>query len=119
MPRWTKLLLLVLGLLLVATLPLARQFDTGSIEGVITDDRGPLPYASIEARNLMFGDITRGESEIDGRYRIEDLRPGRYSLSVTAAGHEQAWVPRIVVERGGVSQRDVRLGRSETIPTSF
>ena len=51
MPRWTKLARL--ALLLVATLRLVMQFDTGSIGGVITDDRDPLAYASIEARNLM------------------------------------------------------------------
>jgi hypothetical protein len=59
MQRWLKFSLLVLGLLVMAAIPLAMQFDTGSIEGVITNDRGPVANASIEARNLMFGDILR------------------------------------------------------------
>ena len=119
MQRWLKFSLLVLGLLVLAATPLAKQFDTGAIEGIITNDRGPIANASIEARNLMFGDILRGESEIDGHYKVDDLRPGRYSLWVRALGHDSTWIPRIVVERGQTAHRDVRLDRSPMTPTAF
>ena len=117
MPQWVKVALLLLALLLVASIPLARQFETGSIEGLVTSDRGAVANASVEARNVMTGTTVRVVSDPDGRYKLEDLRPGRYSLRVGAPGFDLVWIPQIIVERGQVSQMDVRLNTTSSVPS--
>jgi hypothetical protein len=114
MRRWLKFAIPILMLVLVASFPLSRQLDTGSLEGLITDDRGPLAKASVELRNVMTGDVFRVESEADGQYRIDDLRPGRYSLWVKAAEHDSIWIQQIIVQRGEITRKNVRLSRSRT-----
>lgn len=119
MPRWLKFAVLILALLLLASIPLARQFESGSIEGVITNDHGPLSKAAVQARNVMSGAEFNAESAINGHYILENLEPGRYSLWVRAQGHDSVWIPRIVVERGETAHKDIHLERSHSVPTGI
>jgi hypothetical protein len=119
MPRWLKFVLLMLALLFLASLPLARQFETGSMEGVITNAQGPVAQAAVEARNVMSGAVFQVESDAEGRYKLEYLRPGRYSLWVRAPGHDSLWIPQIFVERGEVARKDVRLEKTRSGPTGL
>ena len=117
MPRWLKYTIFGSILLLAASFPLARQLDfrdrqTGAIGGRITSDGRPVAEASIETRNLMSGTIVRTNSEADGRYLVEDLEPGRYSMWVRKADYNAVWIPRIIVNPGAIATRDVALKRS-------
>lgn len=116
MPRWLKFVLFALLLLLLTSIPLAKQFETGSIEGLITDDRGPISDASVEARNMMSGAVFRVRSGADGAYEFEDLKAGRYSIWVNARGCDSAWIPGVVVERGQTTRRDIQLSRIRSEP---
>jgi hypothetical protein len=109
MPRWLKYTLLGAVLLFLASFPLARQFDTGAMEGYITNESGPLAGASVEARNVMTGEVTRVYSNAAGYYKLDALRPGRYSLWVTAKHHDSTRIPEVFVERGRTLRRDIRL----------
>ena len=110
-----KYALLIALVLLLAAIPLAMQRDTGSIEGTITDQYGPIAKASVEARNVMSGDVFRGESDAAGHYRL-GVPQGRYSLWVKAAEHDSQWIRELIVEQGRTTHRDIRLGRSGTPP---
>src|ERR1700752_3086531 len=107
----------ILLLLLIPSLPVAREAEFGSIEGLISDDLGPVSNASVEARNIMRGVFTDARSDESGRYKLINLRPGRYSLWVQAAGHNSVSIPTIAVERGQVSFRDLRLVRTPATTT--
>ncbi|HXP86646.1 MAG TPA: carboxypeptidase-like regulatory domain-containing protein [Bryobacteraceae bacterium] len=119
MPQWIKYLLLVLILLLVASIPLAMQLETGSIQGKITDDRGPVANASVDARNVMSGATARAMTDASGVYKLENLRSGRYSLFVTAAGHDSLWVRQVVVEPGRSTSRDLQVNRARMTTTRW
>ena len=125
MPGWIKYVLIALALLLlIGAYPLAMEFETGSIQGVIVNDLGPVAKASVEAHSVLTGAIMSGasagtESDATGAYRLNNLRVGRYSLWVEAAGHEAAWVPVVTVERGKTARQDVHLTRLPTIPTGL
>jgi len=112
MPHWLKYSILALIFLLLASWPLARQFDTGTIEGSITNGTGPVAGASVEARHGIHGDMFRSVSDQSGFYRLEGLRPGRYNLWITAEGYCSLRIERIPVDRGEVVRRDVRLNRA-------
>jgi hypothetical protein len=117
MPRWLTVFLLILALFLLVSIPLARQFDTASIEGLIADDHGnPVAGASIEARNTMSGVVMRTRADAGGHYELAGLRAGRYSLWVQAPGYESMWISEIIVKRGKATRKDVRLTPSNSAP---
>ena len=111
MPRWLKYLLLFFLLLLIGSIPLAMQLDTGSIRGLVTDDLGPLAKVSIEARNAMTGVVSRVESDSSGNYKLDGLRPGRYSLWIKADQHDSTWIREVIVERGQATRQAIQLER--------
>ncbi len=114
MSSTVKFALLTAFLLLLVSIPLAMQRATGGIEGVITNQHGPLAKASVEARNVMSGVVFRAESDAAGHYKVEGLPPGRYSLWVKAAGHDSEWIREVVVERGQTARRNIQLGTSQS-----
>jgi hypothetical protein len=119
MSHWLKYMILAIFLLFLVSIPLAKQFEDGSLEGVVTNERGPVVNASIEARNIMSGAVANANTDARGYYRIDSLRAGRYSLWVRAEKHNAMWIPRVMVERGQMTRQDVRLSRAESIiPTS-
>lgn len=119
MARWLKITLVLSAFLLLAAIPLAMQLETGSLEGSVTNDRGPVANASIEVRNVITGAIVYVESDAGGQYAVEQLRSGRYSLWVEARGHDSLWIPQIVVEGGQATRHDIRLERSRMGPAGL
>jgi iron complex outermembrane receptor protein len=119
MPRWLKYVLLILTLLLIGGIPLAMQLENGSIQGVITENRAAVAKASVEARNVMTGEVTRAESDAEGHYTLGGLRAGRYSLWVQAERHRSVWIREVVVERGQVTHKDVDLARITTLTSGL
>jgi hypothetical protein len=118
MPHWLKYVLLVSLLLLVGGIPLAMQFETGSISGLVVDDRGPIEGAIVEAHNAATGSVSRTETDRKGRYEIAGLHAGRYSMWVEADQHDSIWVPQIVVGYGEPTQRDFRMTRNRIETTT-
>jgi hypothetical protein len=114
MSRGLRLGLLTLILLLLTSLPLAMQFETGSIEGLIVNDRGPINHASVEARHVVSGAVFESQSDASGHYQVTNLRPGKYSLFVQAPGHDSTWIRQVIVEHGQTTHTDVHLSRSQT-----
>ena len=113
MPQWLKFVILALILFLVTSIPLAMQFENGSIEGFITDQSGPVAGASVEARNTTSGDVLRTTSDATGYYKVWKLRAGWYSLWVQVEGHDSVWIQRVAVERGQPAREDVRMCRTK------
>lgn len=111
-----KYALLIALVLLLAAIPLAMQRNSGKINGLITDERGPIAKASLEARNVMSGVVFRVHSDAAGLYKVESVPQGRYSLWVQAPGHDSVWIPEIIVEQGKATRRDIRLGKSPSGP---
>ncbi len=111
-----KYALLIALVLLLASIPLAMQRDTGGLDGVITDEHGPVVKASVEARNTMSGDVFRVQSDAAGHYKVSSLPQGRYSLWVKAPEHDSEWIREVIVEKNRTTHRDIHLGRSQSDP---
>jgi Carboxypeptidase regulatory-like domain len=112
MPQWLKFVILALVLFLLTSIPLAMQFENGSIEGFITDQSGPVAGASVEGRNRIHGDILRTTSDATGHYKLWKVGAGAYSLWVQAEGHDSVWIERVTVEHGQAVREDVGLCRT-------
>ncbi len=115
-----KYIILALLLLLLVSIPLAKQLENGVIEGFITDASGSVAGASVEARNVISGALLRTVSDSKGYYQIENVRAGWYSLWVQEDRHNASKVLSVLVEHGQTARGDVYLNRiGETLPTSM
>ena len=77
--------------LCVSTIPLSAQQESASITGQVTDSSGAaVPGARVTIRNQASGALFNSVSDADGFYRAPQLRPGVYTISVTASGFSTA-----------------------------
>ena len=61
--------------------------QTGGVDGAIKDPSGSIvPKASVEYRNQETGIRRQTTSNGDGLYHIEGMDPGKYDVTVQAAG---------------------------------
>jgi len=85
-----EIVLLVLTTL--AALPgLQAQSPRGSVRGTVQDATGArIPAAKISAQALDSSMVRKATSEDRGEFRIDDLLPGNYHITVAAAGFAPA-----------------------------
>ena len=72
------------GLMLIAgcSIPVAAQGTTAGIQGTITDDTGPLPGASIVAKDTGSGFTYEAFADGVGFFALKGLTPGTYEITV-------------------------------------
>ncbi|MFH0882958.1 MAG: TonB-dependent receptor [bacterium] len=80
--------------------------QTGKIAGVVTDEQGnPLPGANIVVEGSNLGAAT----DLDGRYYILALQPGRRTLIFSALGYANLRMEDVPVISGQTTMLDARL----------
>src|SRR5262245_66324432 len=78
---------LALCLAFPATSVGAQTATTGTIEGIVTDPNGAVvPGATIKVTSPNLIRVQTATSDTQGRYRIANLPPGKYTVSVEATG---------------------------------
>ena len=107
MPKSSTALLLGVLFLLGASACLAQS----SISGEITDPSGAvLPGATVAAASPALIEQKRTvTTDGSGRYTVFDLRPGEYTLTVTAAGFKTYVRQRINVDANTTIPVDVAM----------
>jgi hypothetical protein len=96
--RYSLSACLCLAALAFATAAWAQEFR-GAILGRITDASGAVvPSAAVKAINEETNVATATKSNAEGSYNVPFLLPGRYKVTVTAAGFRTVEQPGIVVE---------------------
>jgi len=71
--------------------PVRAQQESASITGQITDSSGgAIQAARVVIRNQASGAVFNSASDSDGFYRAPQLRPGVYTITVTASGFSTA-----------------------------
>lgn len=97
-----RILAAALGCMLLVVSSALAQGVTGTITGVVRDPGGAVvPGASVEARNVDTGAQAKAITNEDGYYRIGNLEPGSYQLSVEARGFKKT---TLSAERLSVAQ---------------
>ncbi|MCG6955538.1 MAG: carboxypeptidase-like regulatory domain-containing protein, partial [Gemmatimonadetes bacterium] len=95
-----------LPLVLLATLALASSAAAQSIaSGDVTGQvRGPdgegLPDAVVSLRSLDLGITQEAATDMQGRYSLPFVAPGRYELRVEAVGYAPTVYPLVRIEAG-------------------
>ena len=103
--------------------PVARaQAISGEITGDVTDANGAvIVRAKIEAKNVATGVTSEALTNQTGVYRLSNLPPGLYDLSITAKGFTPKVLKGFRVELNKVSTQNVTLSisaASETVEVS-
>jgi hypothetical protein len=114
-PRYPSLplrILIVAVLTLIVAIPVHGQGTTGTIAGKVTDQKTGEAIAG--ARVLLY---RPGSSRVlvgsftarDGSYRIENVPPGRFSLTATVDSHVPVRVEDVLVTVGLTTSTSFRL----------
>jgi hypothetical protein len=98
---------------LVCCAPAAlAQADATSADltGFVRDPQGAVvPGATVTARNPSVGIIRTAATNDEGSYRLVQLPPGTYEVSVEAANFKKAVVPAVTVTVGQRADLDISL----------
>src|SRR4051794_5887305 len=107
--RYTVSILVAL-LTVALTGSATAQERFGGIAGLVTDaSQAPVPGATITATNKQTGASRTTVSGADGTYRIPDLDPGRYTVTVELQGFQKVQADDVLV----------LLGRTADFPASL
>src|SRR5437762_14391274 len=91
MARSSVLTALVLIAMLAPAALGSAQGTTGSISGFVTDDTGgALPGATVTVRHIETDRKQAIVTDAGGRYRAQQLAPGRYDVTVELSGFRTA-----------------------------
>jgi hypothetical protein len=91
-------------------IPSVGQVLYGSLIGNVTDPSGAvLGGAKVEARNLNTGTVQEATTDGNGIYRFLNVLPGRYTITITAAGFDTQENQNVLVAGNAVRRVDVVL----------
>jgi len=110
---------LIIGLLFAFSMAAFGQFQTGTIEGAVTDPTGKVVAgATVTLTDPKTGNTQTATTTSAGTFRFSSLVPGDYSLMIEGAGFAKASVEKVTVQVGTVARADVQMrvgGAAETV----
>lgn len=112
---------LMLALLVIGVMPRISfaQQPTGGIEGKVTDPQGSVVAgATVTVNQKATGFERSTTTQGDGSFRVTQLTPGNYDVSVTATGFKRTVVDSVTVQVGSSTALDIDLtvgGVGETV----
>ncbi len=110
MSNFVKLFSVGFLVLALSSITLGQGTVVGALSGVVTNpNKEVVPGAAVTARNMGTNQESTATTDDSGRFRIVNLQPGTYSLTVNSAGFSPFMQDRIVVEVGQVTSLDIPL----------
>ena len=109
------LLLLTVFTFLVDKNVSAQGVTTASVNGIVTDVKGPIPGATVSITHLPTGTVYSTVTRADGRYNLPNLRVGGpYTLKVSFVGYKDFTLEEITLSIGQDQRTDAKLESSTT-----
>ncbi|MBK8060397.1 MAG: TonB-dependent receptor [Gemmatimonadetes bacterium] len=94
------------ALVALLAVPLAAQGQAGRIAGTVSDSaKRPLDNASVSVVGTRYGAI----SDASGRYTVNNVPAGTYTVRVQRIGNKAVEVPNVVVTAGATAEVNVSL----------
>ena len=121
--RWyrasMRVLLACVTVLLVVSAAMAQaQSNAGDLQGTVRDANGAVvANASVTARNTATSVSREATTNDDGYYKIVNLPPGSYEVTVEAANFKKAVIPAVTVTIGQTINQDIPLEAGELTAT--
>jgi len=98
------------GLLVLLSLPSCLRAQTGSITGTVTDaSAAAVPKAKITATNVATGASRSAETDESGVYRMTNVNPGVYDISIEHANFNPVLYSQIPISVDQVLTLDAKL----------
>jgi outer membrane receptor protein involved in Fe transport len=87
----------------------------GSIAGRVADDAGsPLPGVAVEAASAALPSVRVATTDLEGRFRLEELPAGKYRVTYTLLGFQGVMREAVAVASGAEAAADATLRLSVT-----
>jgi outer membrane receptor protein involved in Fe transport len=110
MSRIAKLFSVSLLVLALSAVALAQSTTTGSIGGTVTNPaKEVVTGASITAKNIGTNKEDTATTDDTGRFKVPNLQPGLYSVTVNSGGFSPMTVENVTVEIGRETELEVAL----------
>ncbi len=110
MSKFFRLSLVALLLATMSAVALAQSTVDGAVGGTVTDPNGAVvPTATVAVKNEGTNKETTTTTDSEGRFRVVQLQPGSYTLSITASGFSAFSQSNITVEVGRETSLDIPL----------
>ena len=110
MLQTVKLFLVSLLLVAFSAVAFAQSTTTGSIGGVVTNPaKEVVPGAAVSVKNTGTNKEDTATTDDTGRFKVANLQPGIYSLTVSSTGFSPMTVENVVVEIGRETSLEVAL----------
>lgn len=106
--------LLIIFILMFTSYRLIAQFDSGAVLGTIKDPSG----AAVTTASVQLLDIAKGltvirQTDSVGNYEFDNIRPGQYSITVTAPGFAKSKTDPFTVNVGARQRVALTLNLGE------
>jgi carboxypeptidase family protein len=114
-----KTITTILGLFVLAgTFQLwAQTITTGQLSGTVTDPSGAvIANAGVQLKSLDDGSMNNGKTSDQGYYQFAYLKPGNYSVTVSASGF-QATEKKVAIPLGASAVVNLQLGLGSSATT--
>ena len=88
----------------------AQSTTTGSIGGVVSNpNKEVVPGAAVSVKNMGTNKEDTATTDDTGRFKVANLQPGNYSVTVNSSGFSPSTMENIVVEVGRETTLEVSL----------
>lgn len=131
MNRRPRLVILMVGVLALASLAAGQSFERATLQGVVNDASGaPMPGVSVTVRNVETNLTRETVSAQDGRFVVPGLAPGTYDVRAELAGFRaavqagvqlqvgQTQTVNFLLEVGAVSEEVTVVAESALVETT-
>src|ERR1700741_2577504 len=106
----TRLFLVSLLVVAFCAVALAQSTTTGSIGGVVTNPaKEVVPGATVSVKNVGTNKEDTATTDESGRFKVANLQPGLYSVTVNSSGFSPTTQDNVVVEIGRETSLEVAL----------
>src|ERR1043165_1078188 len=117
----TSMQILLIGVAIASCFSLAMsqaQSNAADLQGTVRDANGAVvANATVTARNTGTNVTREATTNDDGVYKIVNLTPGAYELTVKASSYKTAIVPSVRLTIGQTVNQDIRLQVGELSAT--
>ncbi len=110
MSKIIKLSLLCLLLLGLSSIAAAQSTTTGAIGGVVSNpNKEVVPGAAVTVKNIETNKEDAATTDDSGRFKVANLQPGRYAVTVNSSGFAEITQQNVVVEIGRETNLEIAL----------